>query len=155
MPRTKPSISPSAQHTITKHGEDKVRDIYEEHQNLDERLQGTVSGYLKLESGLGLTPTAIGNIIEAGRQLAAVDEANRRETNVEFVTRIMEDSGYGALAQAFVIEGISRYAESVSGLTVEQVREQFGKSGAINFINPDAWHGVATEISKEIKERTQ
>ena len=42
------------------------------------------------------------------------NKAQKPETNVEFVTRVMEFCPKGALAQAFVIEAIARYAGQVA-----------------------------------------
>ena len=42
------------------------------------------------------------------------NKAQKPETNVEFVVRVMENSAQGALVQAFVIEAIARYAGQVA-----------------------------------------
>ena len=39
---------------------------------------------------------------------------SQRESNIEFLTRIMEYSPHGALVQAFVMEAITQYAHKVS-----------------------------------------
>ena len=51
----------------------------------------------------------------------------------------MEYSDFGALAQAFVIEAVSRYAEEVSQTTPEDY-------GSFSIVAPESWIGVAREI---------
>lgn len=70
------------------------------------------------------------------------------QTNVEKITHMMEFSNYGAMSQMFIMEAVWRYAEAVARTPVEEVREQFGEN---SFINPDAWHGVATEILHKLE----
>ena len=60
------------------------------------------------------------------------------QTNVEFVTEIMEFSRYGALAQAFVIEALHLYAGDVAAAD-PRAFDSAGLSGS-------AWVGVAKEI---------
>ena len=69
-------------------------------------------------------------------------------TNVQFVTDMMEHSKYGALVQAFVLEGIARYAEQVKS-NAKSLR----KSMKDHIIRPEAWIGVATEIDAKCKAR--
>ena len=58
------------------------------------------------------------------------------ETNIEFVTRIMEFSPFGALSQAFVIQALSCHAELCS---VERI--------------PDAWQDCAKWIKEELEKK--
>jgi hypothetical protein len=65
-----------------------------------------------------------------------------RETNVEFVARIMEFSKSGPLAQLFVVEAIRRYAESCS--KADPARMDVG------FITGQQWKRTAEEIHAEV-----
>lgn len=69
----------------------------------------------------------------------------KQPTNIDFVTDLMFYSSYGAMAQVFVIEAISKYADACA---VERIPDG-------GFINPDAWQGVAKEIQQKLKERYQ
>ena len=68
---------------------------------------------------------------------------NKRLNNIEFVTELMNFSNYGALAQVFVIEAISKYAS----VCAEQRITDNG------FLNPDTWQGVAKEIKEKINKQ--
>lgn len=65
------------------------------------------------------------------------------ETNVDFVTRLMEFSPYGALTQAFIIEAIGRYADQCA----EQRLPEDG------LISADAWQAAAKWIQNEIRQK--
>lgn len=47
-------------------------------------------------------------------------------TNLECPTEIMTFSRYGALAQAFVMDALSKHAERVATVPLETLQEQFG-----------------------------
>jgi hypothetical protein len=49
-----------------------------------------------------------------GRRSSVTKRKNQPETNVEFVTRMMEFSNYGALAQLFVLEAIRNWSNLVA-----------------------------------------
>lgn len=66
-----------------------------------------------------------------------------RKTNVQAVRSMMEYSDFGALAQAFIIEAISRYADEVSESTPEDY-------GSFTLVSPESWIGVAREIRKKM-----
>ncbi len=67
----------------------------------------------------------------------------KRETNVQFVKRIME---YGSpLRQAFVIEAIAKYAEACA--------KADAKTFDCAWLSGDAWVQVAREIHAECKEK--
>ena len=68
------------------------------------------------------------------------------ETNVEFVTRIME-FGVNPLMQAFIIEALDNYSKKVL-----QIEEE--EWGAKNLISLDAWKGCAEYSIKEINNRS-
>lgn len=67
----------------------------------------------------------------------------KRKTNIQIVKSIMEHSNYGALAQAFVIEAISRYAQECSVINPKDYNEN-------SFINMEAWKGCAIEIQEKL-----
>lgn len=71
----------------------------------------------------------------------------KTKTNVQFLKQIMEESNYGVLAQAFVMEAVAKYADVVSESTPTDYE------GVKNFINPDAWIGVGKEIKQKMDAR--
>lgn len=62
------------------------------------------------------------------------------ETNVEFVTRLMEWSKHGPLAQVFVITAIEKYAETVA----DSPPIEHG------LINGELWKAIAQEFKTEL-----
>jgi len=74
-------------------------------------------------------------------------EAARIEsmTNVDYLTELLEFSRFGALAQAFVIEAVHRYAAKVAAADPKDL-ESPGLSGA-------AWVGVAKEIDTKLVDK--
>lgn len=68
-----------------------------------------------------------------------------QQTNVEFVTELMEYSRYGALIQAFVISAIDNYSGRVAAMPAMEFDNPM--------INGSAWHGCAVEIQRKLKER--
>lgn len=67
----------------------------------------------------------------------------RFESNEEFMHRIMTVSRYGGLAQAFVIEALSRYAEEVASSPVQ----------AHGFINMTTWKDIALDIQDQLAKK--
>lgn len=67
-----------------------------------------------------------------------------RKTNVEAITELMEFSKYGALAQMFVIDALTRHAEAVMEAPDSAFESMAG------FIAPQAWRGVAKEIKEKL-----
>lgn len=72
---------------------------------------------------------------------------NKRMTNIEFVTDLMEYSKYGAMAQLFVIEALRQYSATVANASPEQFEEWNG------LVNPQVWQDVAREIAQKIENR--
>ncbi|CAK7033552.1 hypothetical protein [Saezia sanguinis] len=70
-----------------------------------------------------------------------------RQTNVEFVTKLMEFSKYGAMAQLFVLQALDQYAHMVANAPPERF------AGTETFISAQAWQGVAKEIAHKIDHR--
>lgn len=72
--------------------------------------------------------------------------SNARETNVEFVTRIMEFAPTGAMAQMFVIEAMGRYAKEISKADLSAWSEN-------SIIHPAAWKHTADFILEELEQK--
>jgi hypothetical protein len=73
----------------------------------------------------------------------------REKTNVQLVKGFMEVNPHGALAQAFVIEAVTKYAKQCSTAKGKAQLRKAMKNGAIH---PDAWIGCAEEWLKVMKE---
>lgn len=71
--------------------------------------------------------------------------SKKPQTNVEFVTKLMEFSKYGALAQLFVIDALDKWSKKISECDPAQVDTAL--------ISGAAWVGVAKEIQQKIEER--
>ena len=69
-------------------------------------------------------------------------------TNVECLTQIMTFSRYGALAQAFVMDTLSKHAEHIAQMPLEQLEEHFGNHP---MIDANAWQLVAQEIHEKLQ----
>jgi hypothetical protein len=66
------------------------------------------------------------------------------ETNIEFITRIMDFSKKGGLMQAFIIEAIASYSEYVKDADLSSMG---------GLISPEAWRECSTEILAELEKR--
>ena len=69
----------------------------------------------------------------------------KNETNIEFLTRLMEFSPHGALTQMFVIDAVAKHAQHVATADLTN----WPKYG---LINPDAWKATAQHILEAFKE---
>lgn len=67
------------------------------------------------------------------------------KTNETFIGELMMFSPYGGLCQVFIIEAIRHYSEQVAS---QPEPTEDGKS----FISQKAWHGIAVDIQKRMKE---
>lgn len=72
-----------------------------------------------------------------------------KQTNVEFVTNIMEFGRSGPLIQPFVIEALDHYAKQVV-----LNREHIIESMSTGFISGEAWVRCAEEVVEKIKTRS-
>lgn len=72
----------------------------------------------------------------------------QRMTNLECLTDIMEFSRYGALAQAFVMDALSKHAEHIAKLPLDELHKQLGDHP---LVSARAWHGVAQEIHAKLE----
>ncbi|WP_396604857.1 hypothetical protein ACFLEY_22310 [Bradyrhizobium sp. YCK136] len=68
-----------------------------------------------------------------------------RKDNVAFVKELMTHSRYGALAQLFVIDALSKWADKISSVEPQAVDSPM--------ISGEAWVGVAKEIKDKIDGR--
>lgn len=68
-----------------------------------------------------------------------------KSTNVEFVVELMEFSKNGPLIQAYVLEALRLYSESVV-----QNQDQIPEDG---FISRKLWVSCAEEVLVKLKER--
>lgn len=69
-------------------------------------------------------------------------------TNLECLTSIMTFSRHGALAQAFVMDALSKHAAHIAGMSPEELTEKFGVHP---MIGAQVWQAVATEIHEKIE----
>ncbi|WP_334070383.1 hypothetical protein [Burkholderia cepacia] len=69
-------------------------------------------------------------------------------TNLECLTNIMTFSRYGALAQAFVMDALSKHAAHVARMPLEELMEKFSDQP---IVSAKAWHGVANEIHDKLE----
>ncbi|MPV71439.1 hypothetical protein [Burkholderia sp. BE17] len=69
-------------------------------------------------------------------------------TNLKCLSDIMTFSRYGALAQAFVMNALSKHAERVATVPLSKLQEQFGVHP---LISAQAWQGVAREIHDKLE----
>lgn len=71
--------------------------------------------------------------------------SRRAQTNVEFVTELMEFSAHGALIQAFVLQALQQYANRVAATTPEALNTPL--------VSGHAWHGCALEVRRKLAHR--
>ncbi|HDR8955852.1 MULTISPECIES: hypothetical protein [Burkholderia cepacia complex] len=69
-------------------------------------------------------------------------------TNIDCLMEIMNFSRYGALAQAFVMDALSKHAAHIASMPLEELTEQFGDQP---IVSAKAWHGVAQEIHEKLE----
>ena len=69
----------------------------------------------------------------------------RPMTNLNCVTAIMTFSRHGALAQAFVMDALSKHASHIAAMPPEALKQQFGDHP---MVRAEAWQAVAREIHK-------
>lgn len=74
----------------------------------------------------------------------------KRLTNTAFVTRLMDYSRNGAMAQLFILDAIQKHADRVAAIPLDELRRSFGDNA---FISPEAWHSTAAEIAAAFAAR--
>ncbi len=65
----------------------------------------------------------------------------KKQTNVQFIKKLMEQGRHGPLNQAFVMCAIKRYVEQVLASTPEQLNT--------GLISGELWLSIADEIKKQ------
>ncbi|WP_315729864.1 hypothetical protein [Bradyrhizobium sp. SZCCHNRI2010] len=68
-----------------------------------------------------------------------------RSDNITFVSDLMNHSQYGALAQIFVIDALSKWSEIIAKTDPVEIDSPM--------INGQSWVAVAKEIKQKIEER--
>jgi len=71
-----------------------------------------------------------------------------RETNIEFVKRVMSFSPTGAMSQMFILEAIRRYSTEITHKQ-DEVRLKMKDS----VISPESWINTAEFLQKELEAR--
>ena len=69
-------------------------------------------------------------------------------TNLDCLTAIMTFSRHGALAQAFVMDALSKHASHIAPMPPEALKEQFGDHP---MISAEAWQSVARGIHEKLE----
>jgi hypothetical protein len=67
------------------------------------------------------------------------------KTNEDILRDIMNFSRYGALAQLFVIDALTKFANTVAASKPEDYPDN-------GIVQPEAWIGVAKEIKEKLDE---
>lgn len=73
--------------------------------------------------------------------------SNARETNTEFITRLMEFSPAGALAQVMIIQAIDTFTREVANAPLEDLR------GGSRMVSAESWQATAQWLQKEMTAR--
>lgn len=78
----------------------------------------------------------------------------RRKNNEDLIKDLMTHSPYGALSQAFIIQGLTHYVSQVVEEGDEMIakEEEDKKNGKIHLISSKAWVGIAHDIQKRMDE---
>ena len=71
-----------------------------------------------------------------------------KQTNVEFVTEVMEYSKYGPLMQAFVIDCMLKWSSHIITNETEVLLQM--KNG---LVHAESWIGCAKELKQKIEDR--
>lgn len=66
----------------------------------------------------------------------------KRETNEQFIARMMNYSKGGALMQMFILQCLDKYAEAVAAASPESLET--------GMISGKAWHACAVELKAEL-----
>lgn len=66
----------------------------------------------------------------------------KRETNEQFVKRVMNFSRYGALSQIFIMQALDSYSKAVANADPDKCGNAL--------INGEAWVNVAKELQAEL-----
>lgn len=88
----------------------------------------------------------------SGRGEDSVPLRRRTETNIEFLTRVMEFSSTGAMSQLFALDAISKQAHKVAEVPLDELQHMFGPR---SIIDAGAWQRAAQEWVREFDRRNQ
>lgn len=69
----------------------------------------------------------------------------KQKTNKQLVKKIMDTSQYGKLSEMFVMQALHSYSKAIIASNADEYKN--------SFINPEAWLGVAKEISEQLNNR--
>ncbi len=73
----------------------------------------------------------------------------KHETNIEFITRLMNYSPAGALGQLFILDAIAKQAKRVA----EADPVELDKAWEGGFISSSGWQAAAKHIHREMEKR--
>lgn len=99
--------------------------------------------FVEAMAAAGLQPIFIDDADDLGEQLDKL--LRQRETNVEFMTRLMEYCPQGAIGQAFIIEALTHYCAAVKEAPAEEC-----ESG---LLAPGLWKNVGVWMQSELDKR--
>lgn len=74
----------------------------------------------------------------------------QRETNTEFVTRMMEFSKHGALMQIFIIDALQKRVERILSISDNDLERIFNNNPMISW---EAWKSCAEELKSELDKK--
>lgn len=87
--------------------------------------------------------------VQQGGRLPA-PKPKKRETNVQFIKRVMEFAQSGALMQVFIMDALIKHSDFIANMPYEEFEKEFGKG---SLFHPMAWHQCAKELQRELNER--
>lgn len=67
-------------------------------------------------------------------------------TNVEFITKIAEENQYGVLSQAFIIQALFYYCDSV-------LAKGEPEDDGFSFVSPILWYDLAKDIKNQLSSK--
>jgi hypothetical protein len=73
--------------------------------------------------------------------------SHTRETNTEFITRLMEFSPAGALAQVMIIQAIDTFTREVAKAPLDDLR------GGSQLVSAECWQATAQYLQLEMTAR--
>ncbi len=79
-----------------------------------------------------------------------MSKAKKHETNVEFITRVMEYSDCGPVMQALVVHLLCQSAKTLANTPLAEIQKAFGPN---YLISPDAWHEAARELHSQLSAK--
>ncbi|MCS6500747.1 hypothetical protein NYD60_12045 [Burkholderia thailandensis] len=69
-------------------------------------------------------------------------------TNLDCLTNIITFSRHAALAQAFVMDALSKHAAHIAGMPLDELKARFCD---YSMISADAWQSVARQIHEALE----